>query len=176
MSFPRLVWAAAVMVGCAACSSTVSGEGNAVPGSGTAARDFNPCSDVTTDLVKFIGFDDTTRKPYQNGGGRVTESGCSWDNIVAVPTKTLDIGHGSSVLEDYARNPLYVENERISIGDRPAIRFRTDTITGACVVAIQLPKGSAVVASASFSRSTAPPPDACPDAIRISQAILPILP
>lgn len=114
--------------------------------------------------------------PYDEDFGEIKESGCTYTNVPKSFDKIVDLATGSSTLERYLSSETFPEKEAVVIRGRNAVRFRSDLITGGCVVALELPEGSAVVASSSIKRTPGPPPDSCADALRIANALVPVLP
>ena len=158
-----------------ACSTagTPQAAPSTTPGS-VEEMSYNPCTQFTDGMATALGFDPATKRPYDAGVGRATESGCAWKDSATMTRLGVDLGKSLSTLDQYRNNPTFNGITELTIAGHAAVNFVTDTAGGGCNLAIKISGGSAIVATSASSQSSAPNPDSCPDAVRIATAIAPL--
>ncbi|UZJ24976.1 DUF3558 domain-containing protein [Rhodococcus antarcticus] len=166
-----------VSSGCSATSTegTAQSAPTSVTGS-VADLSYDPCTQVTEAMVTSLGFDPSTKKPYKAGVGTATESGCAWKDSATLTRLGADLGKSLSTLDQYRNNPTFNGVTELTVGGHAAINFVTDRAGGGCNLAVEITGGTAIVATSAISRTSAPNPDSCPDAVRIATAIAPLFP
>ncbi|WP_084461011.1 DUF3558 domain-containing protein [Nocardia kruczakiae] len=168
--------AAAVLVG-AGCSSSTSGTASpetSDPKVATAAL-WDPCTQVTDDVLRQAGMDPATRAV--NIGGVPVDGWklCSWhDN----PDYYYTLGVWSSIftIDDLKKKSDNIDFQEVTVAGRKGFQYRTasDKNGTNCYVAFPGSRGTFEVSMYNMSSRAAEPP--CSHAISAASALVPLFP
>lgn len=169
--------AAVVLVVGTGCSSSTSGTASpetSDPKGATAAL-WDPCTQVTDDVLRQAGMDPATKTT--NIGGVAVDGWklCSWhDN----PDYYYTLGVWSSLftIEDLKKKPDNVDFQAVTAGGRNGFQYRTasDKNGTNCYVAFPASQGTFEVSIYNMSSRAAEAP--CSHAVSAAAAIVPLFP
>ncbi len=165
-----------VLPGCGSSpigGTAVGGSNNSEIPSTTSigAASFNSCTALTSEDVKSLGLDPSTKTNADLGNSGDVASGCAWKSDVAL----VSISVGSQTVGDYLRRTDLGPVRSQQIGARKAAVLSTDA-TRDCGVALDSSPVAVLVNIAIKFQSIGAAGDPCGIAIAIATKLAPLLP